>query len=30
MANNKSKKDQRDCSKVSSSENYEIRHFKDK
>lgn len=30
MADNKSKKDQRDRSKVSSSENYEIQYFKDK
>jgi len=30
MADNKSKKDQRDRSKVSGSENYEIQYFKDK
>jgi len=30
MADNKSKKDQRDRSQVSGSENYEIQYFKDK
>lgn len=30
MPDNKSKKDQRDRSKVSGSENYEIQYFKDK
>ncbi|MDQ8141449.1 DUF3606 domain-containing protein [Chryseobacterium sp. CFS15] len=30
MADNKSKKDQRDRNKVSGSENYEIQYFKDK
>ncbi len=30
MADNKSKKDQRDRSKVSGSESYEIKYFKDK
>jgi len=30
MADNKSKKDQRDRSKVNGSENYEIQYFKDK
>ncbi|NML56657.1 DUF3606 domain-containing protein [Chryseobacterium cheonjiense] len=30
MADNKSKKDQRDRNKLSGSENYEIQHFKEK
>lgn len=30
MADNKSKKDQRDRSQVSGSEKYEIQYFKDK